>query len=266
MLFSSLISQARFRPEEVVLAADPNDFSRFIIVPNRQETGAAEPDPHAIACGTLQGFGGFLSRAFREHDYQLGRRNCQWFLLKYFTLPCDEQAGQVNPLFQGGTWSDAAKEKFGVIRSKDGIVYAGKVKKAPDDLFLLPIIPVMDSVAGEIPLAPWPRYSVDGDLANLRNQVGIRLDEIVERLIDLNATFAPGAASEQNPGLLARLRAFEDSIQAATSATVLRNALHVVWQLKRGEVINYIMDMVRKDLGKTNGFGVLVDGSGARTD
>ncbi len=262
MLFNGLISQARFKPEEVVLAADPDDYSRFIVIPRRQETSAAEADPHAIACGTLRGFGGFLSRAFREHAYQLGRRNCQRFLLKHFTLPCDEPAGQVNPLFQGGTWSDAAKEKFRVVCSKNGIVHDGKVKEAPDDLFLLPIIPVMDSVAAEIPLAPWPTYSVDDDLANLRDQVGTRLDAIVGRLIDLNATFASGAASDPNPGLLAHLGSFG----AAISTTTLRSALHIAWLLKRGEVINYIMDMIRTDLGKTNGFGVLVDDTGARAD
>ncbi len=29
----------------------------------------------------------FLVHDPKEHDYQLGRRNCQWFLKQYFVLP-----------------------------------------------------------------------------------------------------------------------------------------------------------------------------------
>ncbi len=31
----------------------------------------------------------FFAREFREHDYELGRRNCQKFLREYFALPRD---------------------------------------------------------------------------------------------------------------------------------------------------------------------------------
>ena len=31
-------------------------------------------------------FGGFLAKEFRDHDYQLGSRNCQWFLKRHFGL------------------------------------------------------------------------------------------------------------------------------------------------------------------------------------
>ena len=30
-----------------------------------------------------------MAFAFRDHDYQLGRRNCQWFLKQHFGLPFD---------------------------------------------------------------------------------------------------------------------------------------------------------------------------------
>jgi hypothetical protein len=41
----------------------------------------------AIACGSLWGFGGFLARSFREHDFFLGRINCQSFLRHHFRIP-----------------------------------------------------------------------------------------------------------------------------------------------------------------------------------
>jgi hypothetical protein len=77
--FNSLISQARFKASELSMANDPNVFSRFLVVPRRGFRPDGELEPFTIACGSLGGFGGFLSRKFREHDYQLGRRNCQWF-------------------------------------------------------------------------------------------------------------------------------------------------------------------------------------------
>ncbi len=86
-LLPTLIQQARFKPSELAAAADPAIASRWLIAPrlNEKET----PSSMAIACGSLGGFGGFLSLKFREHDFQLGRRNCQQFLREWFALPDD---------------------------------------------------------------------------------------------------------------------------------------------------------------------------------
>ena len=40
----------------------------------------------AIACGSLGGFGGFLDKIFREHDFFLGRLNCYSFLRRHFAI------------------------------------------------------------------------------------------------------------------------------------------------------------------------------------
>ena len=42
--------------------------------------------PYPIACGALDGFGGFFSKEFRHHDFMLGRKNCQAFLRKHFSM------------------------------------------------------------------------------------------------------------------------------------------------------------------------------------
>jgi predicted acylesterase/phospholipase RssA len=68
-VFYTLLEQSRFKPEELKLAADPTVFSRFMIFPTQM----------TIASGILSGFGGFLAEEYRRHDFQLGRRNCQWF-------------------------------------------------------------------------------------------------------------------------------------------------------------------------------------------
>ncbi len=67
-----------------------DDHTLRMIFPSRRftnELGEPEKDPYPISCGSLDGFGGFFSRNFREHDFQLGRKNCQSFLRNYFCIP-----------------------------------------------------------------------------------------------------------------------------------------------------------------------------------
>ena len=94
-LFSALISQARFYGESLGDIMCGTTFSRFIIAPSDAELtrqhiasgGTPATQPPALQCASLGAFGGFLDRKFRAHDYALGRRNCQKFLLDSFVLP-----------------------------------------------------------------------------------------------------------------------------------------------------------------------------------
>jgi Patatin-like phospholipase len=94
ILISTLLQQARFKPDELAKAQDETIFSRFMISPIRSapsDNSLAQQYP--IASGTLGGFGGLLHESFRRHDYLLGRRNAQAFLRWNFALP------EGNPLF-----------------------------------------------------------------------------------------------------------------------------------------------------------------------
>src|SRR5262249_46372416 len=63
-ILNSLTTQVRFNPEELILASDPNVFSRFLISPKRDNSGTGTPrnwskqsNPPGvlegdIACGT----------------------------------------------------------------------------------------------------------------------------------------------------------------------------------------------------------------------
>jgi hypothetical protein len=97
-LFPALINQARFRTADLAPALNEDDFSRYIIAPLRRIprsslNAAVKPERErfAIACGLLSGFGGFLDEQFRAHDFQLGRRNCQYFLQKTFRVPANNK-------------------------------------------------------------------------------------------------------------------------------------------------------------------------------
>lgn len=81
---NAVVSQSRLQGENLRLSADPDVASRWVIAPTPEISGV-EP----LAGSLLSAFGAFVSQRFREHDYQLGRRNCQRFLTTYFALPAD---------------------------------------------------------------------------------------------------------------------------------------------------------------------------------
>lgn len=86
----ALASQLIFDAKDAFDAYDKDSYGLHIIAPSKR--GVAKPQ-HAIACGSLGGFGGFFSREFRIHDFFLGRHNCQSFLRKHFTVALDEPQG-----------------------------------------------------------------------------------------------------------------------------------------------------------------------------
>jgi hypothetical protein len=159
-MFGALKNQARFKPDELELAQDPNVFSRFLVAPTRT-LPSGQPADHPIASGTLGGFGGFLSRAFRAHDFVLGRRNCQRFLQRYFNL------GEHNPLFD--RWDSA-------LRTADThrVVEDGKA--------LLPIIPLLGVARTEVKALPWPSFTY-AQLAKVEEQIVGRYNAVTDRLI-----------------------------------------------------------------------------------
>jgi predicted acylesterase/phospholipase RssA len=95
-VLSAMLDQLRLKDEQVKRAYLEDDYTRFLIMPTRTANG--ENQPYTIACGSLGGFGGFFSKAFRKHDFYLGRRNCQRFLQVYLSVPEDAN----NPILQYG--------------------------------------------------------------------------------------------------------------------------------------------------------------------
>jgi hypothetical protein len=155
-MFASLRYQACFKPDELALAYARDVYSRFLIAPSRP----TEPNQHPLACGSLGAFGGFLSKRFRQHDFVLGRRNCQRFLQKYFCLPED------NPLFAG--WTDEMRTRY---RSEEG------------ELPIIPLVGELNDV--RIERLPWPSMS-DAELSTLAYQIGQRAGHLLRGLLPKN--------------------------------------------------------------------------------
>jgi len=107
-ILSTMRSQLLFKEDDIEAAFSDDDYSRFLIAPKRGNMQGED----AIACGSLGGFGGFFSKKFREHDFYLGRRNCQRFLRTVLGVPASTQ----NPIFAEG-YPETARKRFGFTTS-----------------------------------------------------------------------------------------------------------------------------------------------------
>ena len=134
-VLNSLIQQTRYETSDLVLAVDPDVFSRFMISACRDGLFGAK----AIATGGLGAFIGFASCAFMRHDYLLGRANCQALLAQSFVPSPD------NPIMQG-CWSQEALQLNSV--RLNGQTY-------------LRLTPLLGDVAVPESLDPWPRGALD---------------------------------------------------------------------------------------------------------
>lgn len=165
-LMPSLIDQARFKPSELALAVDPDHGSRYLIGPRR--VIGNELQRYGIASGLLGGFGGFVARAFRDHDYQLGRRNCQKFLMTSFAVPAD------HPIVTN--WPPQVDKKlFEAMREKTD---------APGAVSYC-LVPLYGSAKSTIDLPPWPQIT-PADLDRLMTRIGLRFDRVAPMVVGQN--------------------------------------------------------------------------------
>ncbi len=169
-LFGAYKSQARFRPDDLALASNPETYSRFVVAPSRSGHSA----PHPLAAGAFGGFGGFLARDFRVHDYLLGRRNAQRFLERHFTLP------QGNSLFEAWRGLPIADRYLTLPPT------AGAEASVADHLPIIPLIDGTPTRNQPEPQPSWPRGSanVQAIAAQLEGRVG-SLYPYIEGLVPL---------------------------------------------------------------------------------
>jgi hypothetical protein len=81
-----------FNQDGILDALDMSNRTKFLIEPIRkiEKNGEWLRPKNDLAAAPIGGFAGFLSRDFREHDFQLGRKNCQVFLRYYFAVASED--------------------------------------------------------------------------------------------------------------------------------------------------------------------------------
>jgi Patatin-like phospholipase len=161
-LIGALIDQARFRPAEVALAQNKDVFSRFLIGPTHEDD--QNPSGKHLASASCFGFGGYLAREFREHDFFLGRRDAQAYLADHLTLPPDNQ------LF--AEWKNSTHHDEWVAR------YAN----AKGELPIIPLIGPLHPKEGKLDWPDWPKG--EADLEALAGSMDRRLDLLHKKLQD----------------------------------------------------------------------------------
>ena len=191
-LLSALIDQARFKPEELQLAANDTCFSRFMISPTRNGNGSAAAKQFPIACGVLSGFGGFLHESFRRHDYLLGRRNAQAFLRWNFGLPETNDRLFKGVAINGDRWHvrDADNQTATLTAGEEKELAKKKFAETvggPKTTFGFPIIPLVDRLLTpiEIPAADMPKPD-DVDRVALAAKIDARAKKVIATLIDVD--------------------------------------------------------------------------------
>ncbi|MGD8782609.1 MAG: patatin-like phospholipase family protein [Ignavibacteria bacterium] len=203
-IISTMQEQLRFKPADIKAAYDEEDYSRFLIAPARdydEELINVHPPiqgSKAIACGSLGGFGGFLDVKFREHDFYLGRRNCQRFLQHYFVVPEDNG----NPIFTKG-YSSKAKDKFRITK---------------DDKNYLPIIPDLNykNKAQEEKATFFPKYN-KSTLDKIKPGLEDRIKKVVLNISDFGFLI--------KIGLKIALAAFKSAIADSILKTIKDNLI-----------------------------------------
>jgi predicted acylesterase/phospholipase RssA len=102
-ILHAMMQQMKAKPAPIADVLSKNKAGQFLIAPVRysmDEMNTRIEGSKAIACGAIGGFGGFISKDFRAHDYALEQYNCEMFLRNHFTIPIQHLAH--HPIFSKG--------------------------------------------------------------------------------------------------------------------------------------------------------------------
>jgi hypothetical protein len=164
------IQSNRFATADIAGFLSKDVYNRFLIAPKRTydvKRADGKLEEAAVAGGAalcaegMGAFMGFLCRAFRHHDFMLGRRNCQAFLTGTFTL--DKR----NPIFQG-------------IEPKVPEALRAAGCPEPEEDNECPIIPLCGSAAHTQPQVEWPVDAFQPEA--IRDKLEARVDVMLSRL------------------------------------------------------------------------------------
>jgi hypothetical protein len=145
-----------------------------------------KPIPKALQCAALGAFAGFFERGFRAHDYLMGRRNCQKFLMDHFIFPANNVV-----------MKEALAGMDPEVRARVVAQYKRATPKGPGDVPMdfaqeacaaservwLPVIPLVTEELRQ-PIAPVPRYKMkEEDLDEVVRLIAVRFEAVMQRAI-----------------------------------------------------------------------------------
>ncbi len=242
-IIGAMRGQLMMKDEQVKKAYLSDDYTRFLISPVRTQNGQTQK--YSIACGSFQGFGGFFSKRFREHDFYLGRRNCQRFLQRFLSVPIN--AG--NPILENGY--NGFKSKYSFM--DQGVEY-------------LPIVPdirvVEDKATGKVVvITPPEEKEYTYPQVNLSYLLGLqdKFEKRVRCIMDNVSNTIPATgntSAPKDPGLeqlMSKIRK-KSFFGRLFNKVVISNALNAyMWagkQFGKGPAAEMFIDAVIGDMYK----------------
>ncbi|KEO75717.1 patatin-like phospholipase family protein [Anditalea andensis] len=170
---TAIINQSRIKPETLIQAMDSELAGQFLVAPIRYGQGTDEnyEGRYAIASGSMSGFGGFINKEFRIHDYFLGRANCEKFLRDHFTVPQDTE----NPIFKEG-YSKIDKSVF-ISEKNNGLQIIPIFSRRKNE----PYMPIFSN--GQ----RWPS-ATQKEISGYRNALKKRVESVLFNLADYSPT------------------------------------------------------------------------------
>ncbi|NCD68671.1 patatin-like phospholipase family protein [Mucilaginibacter agri] len=236
-VLGAMIGQLRMKEDQVKRAYLSDDYTRYLIMPVREANGVSQQ--YTIACGSLGGFGGFFSKAFRKHDFYLGRRNCQRFLQAHFNVPESAQ----NPILAFG-FENVTDFKY---TDSTGVTY-------------LPMIPdlrvVEDKATGTFTVAvppeesvyPYPQIKLT-DLLRLKDPMENRIKCILNNV--QNAAVQPSDTPKWQSQILPKIHKqswFSRTVGGFFKDKGLDLYLSLGKSFGKGAVADMFLDEVIKDM------------------
>jgi len=180
-MFKALRNQVMFNQDGIFEALSLSNRTKFLVEPKRKQDSpnGLIRSKNDLASAPLSGFGGFLDESFREHDFQLGRKNCQSFLRYYFAVENEN----IEKRF-GNQVSAAAKDRFCYGDKND-------LDKAPKYFPIIPDVRVLRAidrtydtetfgVDAELPYPSYPKFNMKTFEKNYKKPIQKRIRKIVQ--------------------------------------------------------------------------------------
>ena len=183
-MFKALRNQVMFNQDGILEALDTSNRTKFLIEPIRKTevNGKYERVKNDLASAPISGFAGFINKEFREHDFQLGRKNCQNFLRYYFAVKDDSKEQRL-----GVVANKKAKERFEFARpprDPNGEKYFPII---PDMRMLKNIVEEVDvanyGADAKIDLLPFPKISFNEFESKYKKDIKKRIGAIGNKLV-----------------------------------------------------------------------------------
>lgn len=188
-VFVTLRHQVMFKQDDIFKAIDDNNSTQFLIAPMGRNDKSNKKLSNTLAGGALAGFSGFLSRKFRQHDFELGRQNCQSFLRYHFAIPQEEMERKFHIQAE-----ENLLDRFSFTipaRAENGkrffpIIPDMKVRRAFDEDFDM----VNYGEEAKLPYPALPEFSMSDFKAKYNKKIKKRINGIIKNYVKSKAARA----------------------------------------------------------------------------